>query len=50
VLDHGQLESVRMLTSSDMDSKTPVRRRLARSVTLRRVIMLGVLDQRFALR
>jgi type II secretory pathway predicted ATPase ExeA len=53
LLDHGQLESVRMLTNHDMDSKTPFATVLIGQPTLRRMIKLGVLaalDQRIAVR
>jgi type II secretory pathway predicted ATPase ExeA len=53
LLDHGQLESVRMLTNHDMDSKTPFATILLGQPTLRRMIKLGVLaalDQRIAVR
>src|SRR6202034_1695420 len=53
LLDHPQLESVRMLTNHDMDSKTPFATVLLGQPTLRRMIKLGVLaalDQRIAVR
>ena len=53
LLDHDQLESVRMLTNHDMDSKTPFATVLIGQPTLRRMIKLGVLaalDQRIAVR
>jgi type II secretory pathway predicted ATPase ExeA len=53
LLDHAQLESVRMLTNHDMDSKTPFATILLGQPTLRRMIKLGVLaalDQRIAVR
>jgi type II secretory pathway predicted ATPase ExeA len=53
LLDHDQLESVRMLTNHDMDSRTPFAAVLAGQPTLRRMIKLGVLaalDQRIAVR
>src|SRR5207244_1393058 len=53
LLDHSQLESVRMLTNHDMDSKTPFATVLIGQPTLRRMIKLGVLaalDQRIAVR
>jgi type II secretory pathway predicted ATPase ExeA len=53
LLDHGQLESIRMLTNHDMDSKTPFATVLLGQPTLRRMIKLGVLaalDQRIAVR
>ena len=53
LLDHAQLESVRMLTNHDMDSKTPFATVLIGQPTLRRMIKLGVLaalDQRIAVR
>ena len=53
LLDHGQLESIRMLTNHDMDSKTPFATILLGQPTLRRMIKLGVLaalDQRIAVR
>jgi type II secretory pathway predicted ATPase ExeA len=43
LLDHDQLESVRMLTNHDMDSKTPFATILIGQPTLRRMIKLGVL-------
>jgi type II secretory pathway predicted ATPase ExeA len=53
LLDHAQLESVRMLTNHDMDSRTPFATILIGQPTLRRMIKLGVLaalDQRIAVR
>jgi AAA domain len=53
LLDHGQLESIRMLTNHDMDSRTPFATILPGQPTLRRMIKLGVLaalDQRIAVR
>jgi type II secretory pathway predicted ATPase ExeA len=53
LLDHAQLESVRMLTNHDMDSRTPFATILLGQPTLRRMIKLGVLaalDQRIAVR
>jgi type II secretory pathway predicted ATPase ExeA len=53
LLDHAQLESVRMLTNHDMDSRTPFATILTGQPTLRRMIKLGVLaalDQRIAVR
>jgi type II secretory pathway predicted ATPase ExeA len=53
LLDHAQLESVRMLTNHDMDSRTPFATVLIGQPTLRRMIKLGVLaalDQRIAVR
>jgi type II secretory pathway predicted ATPase ExeA len=53
LLDHDQLESVRMLTNHDMDSKTPFATVLLGQPTLRRMIKLGVLaalDQRITVR
>ncbi len=53
LLDHGQLESVRMLTNHDMDSRTPFATVMLGQPTLRRMIKLGVLaalDQRIAVR
>jgi type II secretory pathway predicted ATPase ExeA len=53
LLDHGQLESIRMLTNHDMDSKTPFATIMIGQPTLRRMIKLGVLaalDQRIAVR
>jgi type II secretory pathway predicted ATPase ExeA len=53
LLDHGQLESLRMLTNHDMDSRSPFACLLVGQPTLRRMIKLGVLaalDQRIALR
>ena len=52
LLDHDQLESVRMLTNHDMDSRTPFATLLL-GQPLRRMIKLGVLaalDQRIAVR
>ena len=53
LLDHAQLEGIRMLTNSDMDSRSPFACLLVGQPTLRRRIKLGVLaalDQRIALR
>jgi len=53
LLDHEQLESVRMLTNHDMDSRTPFATVMIGQPTLRRMIKLGVLaalDQRIAVR
>jgi type II secretory pathway predicted ATPase ExeA len=53
LLDHDQLEGVRMLTNHDMDSRSPFACLLIGQPTLRRRIKLGVLaalDQRIALR
>jgi len=53
LLDHAQLESVRMLTNYEMDSRTPFATVLIGQPTLRRMIKLGVLaalDQRIAVR
>jgi type II secretory pathway predicted ATPase ExeA len=53
LLDHGQLESVRMLTNHDMDSAAIFAALLIGQPTLRRKIKLGVLaalDQRIAVR
>ncbi len=53
LLDHEQLESVRMLTNHDMDSSTPFATILAGQPTLRHHIKLGVLaalDQRITVR
>jgi type II secretory pathway predicted ATPase ExeA len=53
LLDHEQLESVRMLTNHDMDSRTPFATVLLGQPTLKRMIKLGVLaalDQRIAVR
>ena len=53
LLDHAQLESIRMLTNHDMDSKTPFATVLLGQPTLRRMIKLGVLaalDQRISVR
>ncbi len=53
LLDHSQLESLRMLTNHDMDSRSPFACLLVGQPTLRRMIKLGVLaalDQRIALR
>ena len=53
LLDHDQLESIRMLTNHDMDSRTPFATIMLGQPTLRRMIKLGVLaalDQRIAVR
>ena len=53
LLDHDQLESVRMLTNHDMDSATPFATILVGQPTLRHSIKLGVLaalDQRITVR
>lgn len=53
LLDHTQLEGVRMLTNHDMDSRSPFATLLIGQPTLRRKIKLGVLaalDQRIAVR
>ena len=53
LLDHVQLEGVRMLTNHDMDSRSPFATLLIGQPTLRRKIKLGVLaalDQRIAVR
>jgi type II secretory pathway predicted ATPase ExeA len=53
LLDHPQLESIRMLTNHDMDSRSPFACLLVGQPTLRRRMKLGVLaalDQRIALR
>jgi type II secretory pathway predicted ATPase ExeA len=53
LLDHAQLEAVRMLTNHDLDSRSPFACLLVGQPTLRRKIKLGVLaalDQRIALR
>jgi len=53
LLDHAQLESIRMLTNHDMDSTSPFACLLVGQPTLRRRIKLGVLaalDQRIAIR
>lgn len=53
LLDHDQLESIRMLTNHDMDSRSPFACLLVGQPTLRRRIKLGVLaalDQRIGLR
>jgi type II secretory pathway predicted ATPase ExeA len=53
LLDHDQLEAVRMLTNHDLDSRSPFACLLVGQPTLRRKIKLGVLaalDQRIALR
>ena len=53
LLDHAQLEGIRMLTNQDMDSRSPFACLLVGQPTLRRRIKLGVLaalDQRIALR
>ena len=43
LLDQAQLESVRMLTNHDMDSRTPFATVLIGQPALRRMIKLGVL-------
>ena len=53
LLDHDQLEGIRMLTNHDMDSRSPFACLLVGQPTLRRRIKLGMfaaLDQRIALR
>jgi type II secretory pathway predicted ATPase ExeA len=53
LLDHPQLESIRMLTNHDMDSTSPFACLLIGQPTLRRRMKLGVLaalDQRIGLR
>jgi len=53
LLDHAQLEGLRMLTNHDMDSRSPFACLLVGQPTLRRRIKLGMfaaLDQRIALR
>jgi type II secretory pathway predicted ATPase ExeA len=53
LLDHAQLEGIRMLTNHDMDSRSPFACPLVGQPTLRRRIKLGMfaaLDQRIALR
>ena len=53
LLDHAQLESIRMLTNHDMDSSSPFACLLVGQPTLRRRMKLGVLaalDQRIGLR
>jgi type II secretory pathway predicted ATPase ExeA len=53
LLDHNQLEGIRMLTNHDMDSTSPFACLLVGQPTLRRRIKLGMfaaLDQRIALR
>ena len=53
LLDHAQLDSIRMLTNHDMDSTSPFACLLVGQPTLRRRMKLGVLaalDQRIALR
>ena len=53
LLDHDQLEGIRMLTNHDMDSTSPFACLLIGQPTLRRRIKLGMfaaLDQRIALR
>lgn len=53
LLDHPQLEGIRMLTNHDMDSQSPFAALLIGQPTLRRKIKLGVLaalDQRIAVR
>jgi type II secretory pathway predicted ATPase ExeA len=53
LLDHAQLEGIRMLTNHDMDSASPFACLLVGQPTLRRRIKLGMfaaLDQRIALR
>lgn len=53
LLDHTQLEGIRMLTNHDMDSRSPFATLLIGQPTLRRKIKLGALaalDQRIAVR
>jgi type II secretory pathway predicted ATPase ExeA len=53
LLDHPQLESIRMLTNHDMDSRSPFACLLVGQPTLRRRMKLGILaalDQRIGLR
>jgi type II secretory pathway predicted ATPase ExeA len=53
LLDHEQLESIRMLTNHEMDSSTPFATVLVGQPTLRHNIKLGVLaalDQRITVR
>jgi type II secretory pathway predicted ATPase ExeA len=53
LLDHNQLEGIRMLTNHDLDSRSPFACLLVGQPTLRRKIKLGILaalDQRIALR
>ena len=53
LLEHAQLESIRMLTNHDMDSASPFACLLVGQPTLRRRMKLGVLaalDQRIGLR
>ncbi len=53
LLDHDQLEGIRMLTNHDLDSRCPLACLLVGQPTLRRKIKLGVLaalDQRIAVR
>ena len=53
LLDHAQLEGIRMLTNHDMDSRSPFACLLVGQPTLRRRMKLGVLaalDQRIGLR
>jgi type II secretory pathway predicted ATPase ExeA len=53
MLEPGQLEAIRMLTSHDLDSASPLACLLIGQPTLRRRIKLGILaalDQRIAVR
>ncbi|MEO3871664.1 AAA family ATPase [Nonomuraea sp. B12E4] len=53
LLEHDQLESIRMLTNHDLDSRSPAAILLVGQPTLRRQIKLGVLtalDQRISVR
>jgi type II secretory pathway predicted ATPase ExeA len=53
LLDHNQLDGLRMLTNHDLDSRQPFALLLIGQPTLRRMIKLGVLaalDQRIAVR
>lgn len=53
LLDHDQLESIRMLTNHDLDSRSPAAILLVGQPTLRRQIKLGLLtalDQRIGVR
>jgi len=45
LLDHDQLESIRMMTNHDMDSSTPFATILAGQPTLRHSVKLGVLER-----
>ena len=53
LLDHDQLEAIRMLTNAEMDAASPLACLLIGQPTLRRMLRLGVLaalDQRIGLR